>query len=441
MVTDNPQLGTAVLAEDPRWRLVERIVASSCFAKSDRLISFLLYISERALTGHSGEINEIGIGAHLFNRPNYDPSIDGLVRSHASRLRQRLEQYFSEEGAQESIRLTIPKGGYVPVFQAQQPAELSSESESTENLSPHREAVSSGQEQPLESTPRSVATWFLSVALLFAIGFIVYLLPRSHASLVEASSKLESHPFWKLFLRADQNTMIVCSDTSLATLEDVTGQKVNLSDYLNESYRIHSADPQSALPEVVRDIGTRRYTAIADVGILARLYQLAGGRSNHLLFRYARDVRPNDLKEGSMILIGSTYSNPWVEVFDSNMNFTFRDNASQRGSSIINRSPQSGELRQYDFNKLDASRTVFGVVALRPNLRGAGKVLLLEGTSMAGTEAAADFIFDDAHLLPFLTKISNRDGSIPYFEVLLQSSSMNGSASRLMILAYRTSSN
>jgi hypothetical protein len=60
---------------------------------------------------------------------------------------------------------------------------------------------------------------------------------------------------------------------------------------------------------------------------------------------------------------------------------------------------------------------------------------------MAGTEAAADFIFDDAHLLPFLTKIHNRDGSIPYFEVLLQSSSMNGSASRLMILAYRTSPN
>jgi len=42
-------------------------------------------------------------------------------------------------------------------------------------------------------------------------------------------------------------------------------------------------------------------------------------------------------------------------------------------------------------------------------------------------------------LLPFLSKIRNPDGSIPYFEVLLQSSNMNGSASQLRVIAYRTS--
>jgi hypothetical protein len=60
---------------------------------------------------------------------------------------------------------------------------------------------------------------------------------------------------------------------------------------------------------------------------------------------------------------------------------------------------------------------------------------------MAGTEAAADFVFDDSVLLPFLAKIRAPDGSLPYFEVLLQSTNMNGSASQLKIIAYRTSSN
>jgi len=58
---------------------------------------------------------------------------------------------------------------------------------------------------------------------------------------------------------------------------------------------------------------------------------------------------------------------------------------------------------------------------------------------MAGTEAAADFMFDDTLLLPFLAKIRSRDGSLPYFEVLLQSNNMNGSASQLRVVAYRTS--
>src|ERR1700735_3723741 len=102
------------IAGDPRWELVERIVASPCFVKSPRLCSFLIYICDLCLRGRHDELNELNIGGALFDRPaNYDPSADGIVRSHASRLRQRLEQYFSEEGAQEPIRLLIPKGGYM----------------------------------------------------------------------------------------------------------------------------------------------------------------------------------------------------------------------------------------------------------------------------------------------------------------------------------------
>jgi hypothetical protein len=441
MITDSSQSQEKVLTEDPRWRLVERIVASPSFAKSDRLSSFLLYICERTLNGRNDEINEISIGAHLFNRPNYDPSTDGLVRSHASRLRQRLEQYFSGEGAEESIRLIIPKGGYIPFFQTQSPNPYSLAKVPPERPPLHPGTALSDQNSSLQRITVPLSTWILGIALLLAVGVIVYLLPLAHRAEANVLSKSESHPFWKLFFGSGQNTMIVCSDTSLAMLEDVTRQKISLSDYLNDTYRIHIASSQETTPDLIRDLGTRRYTAIADVGILTRFYRLAGVSSDHVQFRYARDVRPNDLKEGSMILIGSTYSNPWVEIFDTNMNFVFRDDSSQQISSIINRSPRLGERQQYDFRKQDISHTVYGVVAFRPNLRGAGKVLILEGTSMAGTEAAADFVFDDTHLLPFLSKIRNPDGSIPYFEVLLQSSNMNGSASRLTILAYRATQN
>src|SRR5580658_984075 len=106
------------LAADPRWELVERIISSSAFIKSPRLCSFLVYVCDLSLHGRGDEINEVNIGKALFDRaPDYDSSVDGIVRSHASRLRQRLEQYFNEEGAKETIRLVIPKGGYTPVFE------------------------------------------------------------------------------------------------------------------------------------------------------------------------------------------------------------------------------------------------------------------------------------------------------------------------------------
>jgi hypothetical protein len=58
---------------------------------------------------------------------------------------------------------------------------------------------------------------------------------------------------------------------------------------------------------------------------------------------------------------------------------------------------------------------------------------------MAGTESAADFVFDDTRLLPFLDKIRKPNGSLPYFELLLQSNNMNGNASHSEIVSYRTS--
>jgi len=66
-------------------------------------------------------------------------------------------------------------------------------------------------------------------------------------------------------------------------------------------------------------------------------------------------------------------------------------------------------------------------------------VLILEGTSMAGTESAADFVFENGRLLPFLEKIRNPNGALPYFELLLQSNNVNGTASESEIIAYRTS--
>jgi hypothetical protein len=106
-------------ASDPRRALVDRIITSSSFAKSERLSSLLAYVCDLTLNGREKEINEQNIGEAVFGRSrNYDSSIDGIVRTQASRLRQRLELYFNEEGLDEPVRIVIPRGGYVPVFEA-----------------------------------------------------------------------------------------------------------------------------------------------------------------------------------------------------------------------------------------------------------------------------------------------------------------------------------
>lgn len=423
------------LSGDPRWQLVERIVASHAFAKSDRLCNFLSYICELSLTGREHEINEVNIGIRLFARPNFDPSVDGIVRSHASRMRQRLDQYFDEAGSAEPIRLTIPKGTYVPIF------ERCAVASDLEPRQPEPSASIAPALPPEPSSRQRGTIWVLSAALFVSCAAIIWLLVCLHNRPADNASRTEKHPLWSMLFGGGRDATVVCSDTSVAVLQDLTQEQVNLSDYLNGNYRMKASAPVGVTSGVLQDLAGRRYTAIADVGILLRFYKLPGIAPDRIQFRYARDLSPDVIKEGSTVLIGSVYSDPWVRPFESRMNFVFRDDPRQRLSSIVNRSPKPGELQEYDYSRSDTSQKIYGVVALLPNLRRSGNILILEGTSMAGTEAAADFVFDDALLSPFLNKIANKNGTIPYFEVLLQSTSINGSASQLQILGYRVYQN
>jgi len=268
-----------------------------------------------------------------------------------------------------------------------------------------------------------------------AIAFLLILLHRRSAT----HDPLDTHPLWASFFGSGRSALVVCSDVSLAVLQDMTGDEVRLSNYSNASYRADIRPTQNVPAGILQDLAARRYTAIADVGILTRFYQIPGVAPDRVQFRFARDVLPEELKRDSAVLIGSAYSDPWVSMFTQDMNFVFRDDPREHKSMVVNRAPRPGELREYDFDQHDQAHTVYGVVALRPNLRVSGQILILEGTSMAGTEAAADFVLDDHLLLPFLSRVRLPDGRLPYFEVLLQSTGMNGSASQLRILGYRTS--
>ena len=115
---DHPYGFQTSLAKDERWQAVRRIVVSASFAKSSRLSSFLLYVSEKTLLNCTDEITEQQIGVNVFGRStDYNPGDDNIVRGVARQLRQRLALYYQEEGALDAWRISIPRGGYVAVFE------------------------------------------------------------------------------------------------------------------------------------------------------------------------------------------------------------------------------------------------------------------------------------------------------------------------------------
>jgi len=443
---------------DPRWKLVERIVSSQSFAKSARLSSFLTCVCDLARRGELEQINEQYIGTKVFGRrPNYDPGADSIVRSHASRLRHRLNQYFAEEGAQEQWLLTIPKGSYLPVFQIRPGTSEAIANDDAIGITEIRADAIGSFESSSSELPRSpntaatsrppnevVQNRFLVPILSGALAFVTLIaivcasvmIYERHSQAVTAIGLTESQRiFWSHLFNAKDQTTVVIADSGLVMLQGLTKQRVSLPMYLNGTYL--DTIPASSSAKQTWNISTRRYTSIVDLTIMSKILRMTGVDLHNTKSVYSRDLRPSEIKQGNIVLLGTYESTPWVQLFEPGMNFYFQNDLAGGVFSVINRQPKAGEQATYDSRADDPDKTVYGVVAYRPSLNGSGRVLILEGQSMAGTETASDFVFDDGYLLPFLRSIQRPDGTVPCFELLLRSKSISGESSRIETVATR----
>ncbi|WP_378949292.1 tetratricopeptide repeat protein [Mesorhizobium sp. ANAO-SY3R2] len=98
---------------------LERLVASETFARSDRARKLLRYLVERELAGEAERLKGFAIAVDVFGRDaEFDSATDAVVRVQAGRLRELLAQYYAAEGADDPVRIAIPRGSYVPTYEA-----------------------------------------------------------------------------------------------------------------------------------------------------------------------------------------------------------------------------------------------------------------------------------------------------------------------------------
>lgn len=106
----------ALPVDDCRAQL-QRILNSTDFEATAREHRFLSHVVEETLSGRGSRIKAYSIAVEVFGREaSFDPQTDPIVRIEAGHLRRSLERYYFTAGQADPILITIPKGGYVPVF-------------------------------------------------------------------------------------------------------------------------------------------------------------------------------------------------------------------------------------------------------------------------------------------------------------------------------------
>jgi Tol biopolymer transport system component len=161
---------------------LRRILESAAFAASARSAQFLQFCVERSRQGQTSQLKETTIALEVFNRPaDYDPKSDAIVRVHARRVRDKLDLYYRTFGANDPIRIDLPKGGYIPLIAPRNRESRLTEGESAEPVASSERQFPPPQQpqnpQPtLASRQRSRAVlWIPIVASLLVIALISFI--------------------------------------------------------------------------------------------------------------------------------------------------------------------------------------------------------------------------------------------------------------------------
>lgn len=424
------------LLADPRWEAVERILASRQFRNSERQSAFLSYVAERALTGRIDEISEQQIGVHVFGKPPaYDSATDNVVRSTARQLRQRLAVYYTEDGEGDFIRLTIPVGTYVPAFQERASAGIIADPESAEeNPKPTNASTVAVPSTPVPAAPRFSLAGFAVIAagtLVAATGF-------AFASGAFGHQPSSFEFFWKAMLPPGQHMLYVPTDSGIVMYQNVTQKNLSLAEYADGSFAAGYGGGQRTTKDTPEFFfGLRRYTSIADMRFFSSLMRVPVLEPSRIDIRFPRDLTTADFKNGPVILTGGPQGNPWVQAFEPGLNFRIETDDNLGIQTVVNKKPLPGENGPWVSRFREPGHDVYSLIAYINNPEKSAPAIVVSGTTMAGIDAAADFLTNPKAFGPVLDKVKGDRDRFGGFEIVLKTESVRSGAISSVVKALR----
>lgn len=432
---------TSALESDERWQLVQRIVLSERFQRAEQLKKMLLYIAEAGILHPETVLHEYEIACNALSRRNdFNPANDNIVRAQFINLRRKLEQYFSEEeGRQERLLLTIPKGSYSPVFQPvvqsiDEPRAFSSAVHTTgkcpQPAAYHPAGSDSSQRAssdlphtPLRSRWKRVGMWLTMVGVAEALVLGALLISRLHGAGGTGDPRASDYnpAFLQLLSQMGRSFSVVLPDTSEMMIHLVTRQDILANDYVAKDYPRRQIETLSDPEErkLLYQLALRRNTTETESQLAFGFMDAIRSVNHSARLQYARDIRVRDFNEGNTILIGSQDSNPWVTLFVDRTNFQLKQ-APNGARYFENVKPLPGEQKEYIIDTpAGRGSNQYVSVAMVPNPTRSGFVLLITGSDTASVEGASQFLLH-GKMPPEVDAMFHRK-NLDYFELFFKS--------------------
>jgi hypothetical protein len=430
------------LSVEQKRSLIQRIANSERFQKAPRLRDFLVYSAECTLEKRFLEVREQVIAEKVFNRGSnhFQGAQDTIVRAEARNLRKRLETYFEIEGKEEAVIVSMPKGGYSLAFEPRPHPRFGAFLEEPEiqahvGLAQPKAAtpavqVPSGGDRP--TSLRIYQTCCIALGLIASVASAIAWSTWSSEHRLQQKLGISSpaFPFSALF-SANPETMIVTSDTGLLQISSLAHRRITLDEYMARSYpEVRNIEP----PYLIRNWNIWEFTDGREMAIAGLILRGNAQFASRIWLRSGHEVQLQDFKDKSAIIIGSSISNPWAQLYEDQLNF--RCELGDNNQIHFNDASSADHYPNDDDNR--HSRT-YARIAFLPRSADTSPALLIAGTTAQSTQAAGELVTNQDRLDPLLRKIGlDPKGSPRFFEILIRSSNFVSGAILPELVSWRT---
>src|SRR5882724_1622159 len=386
---------------------IEKLVASHALHGSESLCKLLRYLGKQALEHPGVPVKEYQIATEVFGRqPDFDPQLDSMVRVQAGRLRTKLAEYYSTEGASDRFVVEVPKGSYTVAFH-----------ERAGTTHGNGSAAGTWATNPVESaasaTTRRYLVRGLSFALAAALAMVGWLLwTRRDSGISSASAAADNSApapiriFWRGFVRGTEAPWVIFSNAAFVGRPN-TGMR----------YYDRSKDANSPILD--------HYTGVGEVLAVHNLDLVFAALHQSLRVKRGSLFSLDDAKNNDLIFIGSPSENLTLLELPNTQEFTFKQITSgpRTGTmEIINFHPESGEPKEFFPSPPDETLTEdYSIIALKRGLNPAHSVLILAGATTIGTQAAVEYVCQQNSLEELLLRLSvSNSGELKPFEAVIR---------------------
>jgi hypothetical protein len=423
---------------------VDRILASNTFHASEVLRRLLRFLADKTFAGTADDLKEYSVGLDALGKPaTYDPRQDAAVRLHASRLRQKLDDYYRNEGKGDSLIVELPKGRF--------------------KIAWHPRGVETLPVVPVPSSPvvipqriepappstaphtlkvwRNVAIGATAIALVFAFA-TVWSLARASKTFATTRAATGSTPeldeLWRPFLSPAHHLIIAFVNPLFVRLQRKGGVDVVFRTSGNNSWEDVLASPE--LPALKHAMGnaeaTPTFNLVERSNLISTfaLSQFFARRREDVSLARADEVSWQQLSDNDVIVFGPFMIDGGPSALPVKPPLVL-----EKGG-IRNLQPAAGEPSVYPdtADHSPSNGDALELVSMMPGPLGRTTVVTFSSNNKWGVIGGVQALTDPAFARVIVAKLRTPAGRMPpYFQLVLRMKYRDGTLTHVSYVTHK----